>query len=65
NSPYGRVFGHGGNNGNFLAIFEIYDEHDLGWIVMANSNTGQALIDHLREYLIIGKLPQDHSARLP
>ena len=55
NSPYGLVFGHGGNNGNFLAMFEIYDEHDMGYIIFANSNTGQSLIEHLREYLIIGK----------
>ncbi|MEM7054203.1 MAG: serine hydrolase [Pseudomonadota bacterium] len=58
NSPYGLVFGHGGNNGNFLAMFEIYDEHDMGYIVFANSNTGQSLINHLREYLIIGQQPE-------
>ena len=58
NSPYGRVFGHGGNNGNFVAMFEIYDEHDMGWILFANSNTGPALINHLREYLIIGARPE-------
>ena len=58
NSPYGLVFGHGGNNGNFVSMFEIYDEHDMGYIVFTNSNTGQSLIEHLREFLIIGQQPE-------
>ncbi len=55
NSPYGLVFGHGGNNGDFQCIFEIYQDHKMGFIVFTNSNTGVALIDDLREYLITGK----------
>ncbi|MEM1264157.1 MAG: serine hydrolase [Pseudomonadota bacterium] len=54
NSPYGLVYGHGGNNGNFTCHFELYPEHDVGFVVFTNADTGSLLIDALREYLIIG-----------
>ncbi len=61
NSPYGLAYGHGGNNGDFMCQFEIYRDHDMGFAVFTNSNTGVALINALREYLIIGKQPTEET----
>lgn len=58
NSPHGLVWGHGGNNGDFVCMFEIYDEHDSGWIVFTNGHSGIQLVDALREYLIIGDVDE-------
>jgi len=55
NTPYGLAYGHGGNNNDFVCQFEIYQEHDLGFIVFTNSSTGAKFYEKLREYLIIGK----------
>ncbi|MEM8983814.1 MAG: serine hydrolase [Pseudomonadota bacterium] len=54
NSPFGLVYGHGGNNGNFTCHFEVYPDHDIGFAVFTNADTGSLLVDALREYLIIG-----------
>lgn len=64
NSPYGRVFGHGGNNGDFTCIFDIYDDHDMGFIVFTNSETGTAFFQALRKYLIIGSQPEAENKNL-
>lgn len=55
NSPYGLVYGHGGNNGDFICQFEIYKDHDMGFIIFTNSNTGAQFYAKMREYLITGK----------
>jgi CubicO group peptidase (beta-lactamase class C family) len=55
NSPEGLVFGHGGNNGDFMCNFEAYDAHDAGFIVFTNGNAGIRLINALREFLVIGE----------
>ena len=54
-TPLGLAFGHGGNNGNFTCQFEIYDEHDIGFVIFTNSNTGPVLVDALRQYLVMGR----------
>ncbi len=54
-SPYGRVYGHGGNNGNFVCMFEAYDEHNMGFIVFTNADTGAQVVNALRRYLIVGR----------
>ncbi|MEN7343920.1 MAG: serine hydrolase [Pseudomonadota bacterium] len=57
NSPFGLAYGHGGNNGNFTCQFELYPEHDMGFVVFTNAETGWMLVNALREYLIIGNAP--------
>ena len=54
-SPVGRAFGHGGNNGDFQCQFDFYDNGKVGFAVFTNSNNGMKLINTLREYLITGK----------
>ncbi len=54
NSPFGLAYGHGGHNGNFSCLFEIYPEHDMGFVVFTNADNGWLLAESLREYLVIG-----------
>lgn len=54
NSPYGLAYGHGGNNGNFTCQFELYPDHQIGFVVFTNADTGSLLVNALREYLVIG-----------
>ena len=54
-SAYGKVFGHGGNNGDFKCLFEVYEDLGMGFIVFTNSNTGDELNDDLAQILIEGK----------
>lgn len=53
-SPYGLVFGHGGNNGDFRCIFEMYDDLDTGYIMYTNANTGGPLLFDLTNFLVEG-----------
>jgi len=53
-SPFGLAYGHGGNNGNFTCLFELYPEHQMGFVVFTNADTGYLLVNALREYLVIG-----------
>lgn len=54
-SPYGKVFGHGGNNGDFQCKFEIYKELKMGYIVFTNSDVGYYLHKDLVQFLVEGK----------
>jgi CubicO group peptidase (beta-lactamase class C family) len=54
-SPYGLVFGHGGNNGDFRCTFEVYDELRSGFIVFTNADTGGPLLFDLAQFLVEGK----------
>ncbi len=58
-SPYGLVFGHSGNNGDFRCNFEIYDELKLGYIMFTNANTGGPLLFDLRKFLVEGNEVKD------
>lgn len=53
-SPFGLAYGHGGNNGNFTCQFELYPDHQMGFAVFTNADTGWLLVNALREYLVIG-----------
>ena len=57
-SPYGLVYGHGGSNGDFKCRFEIYRDHDLGFVVFTNGSEGEHLYEALRRFLILGKQPR-------
>ncbi len=51
-TEHGKVYGHGGSNGANECRFEIYEDHQAGFIVMANSDTGIKFYEALREFLI-------------
>ena len=54
-SPYGLVFGHGGNNGDFRCTFEMYDELKSGYIMFTNANTAEPLLYALKDFLVEGR----------
>lgn len=55
-TPFGMAFGHGGNNGDFLCEFKVYDDLDMGFAIFTNSNTGDQLTyQALEQFLITGK----------
>ncbi|MEN0006659.1 MAG: serine hydrolase [Bacteroidota bacterium] len=51
-TPYGKVFKHSGNNGDFKAIFKIYDGLDGGYILLTNGNTGHFIIENIERVLL-------------
>jgi CubicO group peptidase (beta-lactamase class C family) len=54
-TPFGKSFGHGGNNGDFKCKFEVYKDRKMGYVIFTNSNTSDALLDALRKFLVEGK----------
>jgi CubicO group peptidase (beta-lactamase class C family) len=60
-TPYGKTFGHGGNNGDFKCLFEVYKDAKMGYVVFTNSNTSDILLEALRKFFVEGK-PQEKSA---
>jgi CubicO group peptidase (beta-lactamase class C family) len=54
-TPYGKSFGHGGNNGDFKCKFEVYQDKKMGYAIFTNSNTSDPLLENLRKFLVEGK----------
>jgi CubicO group peptidase (beta-lactamase class C family) len=54
-TPYGISFGHGGNNGDFTCLFEMYKDLKMGYVIFTNSNTSYPLLSSFRDFLIEGK----------
>ncbi|AEV99991.1 hypothetical protein A4D02_25110 [Niastella koreensis] len=54
-TPYGKSFGHGGNNGDFKCKFEVYKDLKMGYAIFTNSNTSDQLLENLRKLLVEGK----------
>jgi CubicO group peptidase (beta-lactamase class C family) len=54
-TPFGKSFGHGGNNGDFKCKFEVYKDLKMGYVIFTNSNTSDPLLGAIREFLIEGK----------
>lgn len=54
-TPFGKSFGHGGNNGDFKCKFEVYKEAKIGYVLFTNSNTSDVLLESLRKFLVEGK----------
>ena len=54
-TPFGKSFGHGGNNGDFKCRFEVYKDLKMGYVIFTNSNTSDALLDAMRKFLVEGK----------
>ena len=51
-APYGNVIRHSGDNGDFWAIFRLYDDLDMGYIITTNGNSGRFLLDTIELILI-------------
>ena len=47
----GLVFRHSGNNGDFKSVFRYNDDAEIGYILLANGNTGQFLLDAIEKVL--------------
>lgn len=54
-TPFGKTFGHGGNNGDFKCKFEVYRDQKMGYVIFTNSNTSDKLLENLRKFLVEGK----------
>lgn len=54
-TPNGKSFGHGGNNGDFLCQFEVYKDIKAGYVVFTNSNTSSPFLSAMRDFLVDGK----------
>lgn len=54
-TPIGKTFGHGGNNGDFKCLFEVYKDQKMGYVIFTNSNTSDALLQNMRKFLVEGK----------
>jgi len=56
-TPFGKTFGHGGNNGDFKCHFEVYKDLKAGYVIFTNSNTSDPLLEVIRDFLFEGKDP--------
>ncbi|HYE55157.1 MAG TPA: serine hydrolase [Chitinophagaceae bacterium] len=54
-TPFGKSFGHGGNNGDFKCKFEMYKDSKMGYVIFTNSNASDPLLENLRKFLVEGK----------
>lgn len=54
-TPYGKSFGHGGNNGDFRCQFEVYKDLKMGYVVFTNANSSYYMLDAMRQLLVEGK----------
>jgi CubicO group peptidase (beta-lactamase class C family) len=54
-TPYGKSFGHGGNNGDFQCHFEVYKDLKMGYVVFTNANTSYPMLSAMRQLLVEGK----------
>ena len=54
-TPLGKSFGHGGNNGDFKCTFRVYKDLKMGYVLFTNSNTSDQLLQHIGEFLVEGK----------
>jgi len=54
-TPFGKSFGHGGNNGDFKCQFEVYKDAKMGYAIFTNSNTSDVLLENMRKFLVEGK----------
>jgi CubicO group peptidase (beta-lactamase class C family) len=54
-TPYGRIYEHGGNNGNFQSHFIIDMKRKIGYVFFTNSDKGDAFNKKLSELMVDGK----------
>ncbi|MDW3195650.1 MAG: serine hydrolase [Cytophagales bacterium] len=51
-TPYGKVIKHGGNNGDFMSQFKLYDDLGLAFMVTTNGYSGYLLTGEAEKFLI-------------
>ena len=61
-TPWGKSFGHGGNNGDFKCLFEVYKDLKAGYVFFTNSNTSDELLQDMRKFVVEGKDPAPQTA---
>ena len=54
-SPFGLVFGHGGNNGDFRCAFEVYKDLKMGYVIFTNSSTAYPFLKKMKSFLVEGR----------
>ncbi len=54
-TPFGKSFGHGGNNGDFRCHFEVYKDLKMGYVLFTNADTAYPLLAALHSFLVEGK----------
>ena len=54
-TPFGKSFGHGGNNGDFKCTFGVYKDLKMGYVIFTNSNTSDALLNAVGQFFVEGK----------
>ena len=54
-TPFGKTFGHGGNNGDFTCTFEVYPEKKMGYVIFTNSNSSDMLLQNMKKLLVEGR----------
>ena len=54
-TPWGKSFGHGGNNGDFKCTFRVYKDQKMGYALFTNSNTSDVLLEAIGQFLVEGK----------
>jgi CubicO group peptidase (beta-lactamase class C family) len=56
NTPFGNVFEHGGNNGDFQCQFMMFRDQNMGFVIFTNSDSGGKLAYmDIKKFLITGK----------
>lgn len=53
-TPYGKIYGHGGNNGDFQGHFEFSRDKKFGYVFLTNSELGEQFNLVLRPFLRSG-----------
>lgn len=53
-TPWGKSFGHSGNNGDFKCIFRVYKDLKTGYALFTNSDTSDMLLDAIGTFLVEG-----------
>lgn len=54
-TPFGKSFSHGGNNGDFKCRFKVYKDLKMGYAIFTNSNTSDVLLQNMDQLLVDGK----------
>ena len=53
-TPFGRVYSHGGNNGDFQSHFEFFRDQKIGYVFFTNCDQGEAFNNALNTFLRTG-----------
>jgi hypothetical protein len=54
-TPFGKSFSHGGNNGDFKCGFRVYKDLKMGYVIFTNSNTSDPLLQAIGQFFVEGR----------